>query len=122
MTRRHIKWLAAPAILALGACTLNTAPPSETTYVVQPQTQTAPIIAPSPPPPPHAELVPPPPAAGTPEVWQPGHWAYTGSPSSPWTWVNGQYVPAPPGAQTWVPGHWTQQPSGGWMWMEGHWA
>ena len=51
-----------------------------------------------PPPPPHAELVPPPPQGVGPEVWQPGHWNYTGVAGNPWVWVGGQYVPAPAGS------------------------
>ena len=62
------------------------------------------IVAPMPPPPPASELVPPPPQGSGPVVWQPGHWAYTGVPGHPWSWVSGQYVTPPPGGTTWTPG------------------
>jgi len=78
--------------------------------------------APMPPPPPQTELVPPPPSSSVSEVWQPGHWNYTGVASNPWTWENGRYVGVPRGANTWVPGQWTRSSTNGWVWVDGHWA
>ncbi len=123
MKLSHRAWLILPGLVTLAACGAPPPPPQTTQVIVQPppQVQVVPAVAPMPPPAPHAELVPPPPAGG-PEVWQPGHWNYTGMVGNPWVWVGGQYVPAPAGSTTWVPGRWAQQPTGGWVWLEGHWA
>jgi len=106
--------------IALGACvSTDTTRPAVTQVITAP----APVVpmAPLAPPPPQAELVPPPPASTVPTVWQPGHWAYTGNPASPWSWMAGQYVTLPPGDHTWVPGQWIVQGSG-YVWQDGHWA
>ncbi|MBV8456774.1 MAG: hypothetical protein JO122_09200 [Acetobacteraceae bacterium] len=68
-------------------------------------------------------MVPSPPAGAATVVWQPGHWAYTGTTlGNPWTWIPGRYVTPPPGETTWIPGQWQQSPDGNWQWLPGHWA
>jgi hypothetical protein len=49
-----------------------------------------------PPPPPRTETPPPPPVAsgGTPYVWQPGRWTWTGS---KYVWVSGRWRETTPG-------------------------
>lgn len=118
--------------LSLAACGVDETPRTSTVIVTPPaQPQIASVVptpapltvvAPTPPPPPQSELVPPPPPGSGPVVWQPGHWAYTGAPGSPWSWIAGRYVPPPPGQTTWIPGQWQQDISGSWHWLAGHWA
>ena len=86
------------AALALAACATSDAPP-------------API------PPPLAEAMPNPPVSPVPEMWQPGHWDWTGS---AYVWVPGQYVEATGHGGTWMPGWWEKTDSG-WVWHSGHW-
>jgi len=113
--------LAAAGFLALAGC--SSREPQTTQVILAPPAPTAmPTMAPAPPPLPHAELVPPPPSSAGPQVWQPGHWRYTGMAGNPWAWEGGRYLAPPPGAYTWVPGRWSPASDGNWMWTEGHWA
>ncbi|HWE76162.1 MAG TPA: hypothetical protein VG328_23580 [Stellaceae bacterium] len=73
------------------------------------------VIAPSAPPTVREEIIPP--APSTDVVWQPGHWAWTGS---QYTWVSGVYVARPRPQVAWVPGHWDRG-SNGWTWVDGYW-
>jgi hypothetical protein len=114
--------LTIPALLAFAGCG-KSPPPQTSTVIVQPaQPQVTAMTAPTPPPPPETEVVPPPPPGTGPAVWQPGHWAYTGAPANPWSWVSGEYVPLPSERTTWIPGRWELTSTGTWMWVFGRWA
>jgi hypothetical protein len=54
-------------------------------------------------PPPRSEERPKPPVSEDEQLWQPGHWDWTG----------GSYV--------WRPGAWILRASGSNLWMDGHW-
>ena len=72
---------------------------------------------PAPIPPPLAETMPNPPVSPVPEMWQPGHWDWTGS---SYVWVPGQYVEATGHGGTWMPGWWEKTDSS-WVWHSAHW-
>ncbi len=113
--------LALPATLSLIGCVGSTTAPAKSKQLVVQQPSAIIPLAPMPPPPTRAELVPPPPSGALANVWQPGHWRYSGIAGSPWSWDSGNYVAVPPGANAWVPGQWQQRDSG-FVWREGHWT
>jgi WXXGXW repeat (2 copies) len=79
-------------------------------------TLTTPVVAPYAPPPPRVETPPSAPSALA--VWQPGHWAWTGT---NYSWMPGHYVDRPSSTASWVPGYWQQGPNG-WVWVDGRWV
>ena len=70
------------------------------------------------PPPPRYEVIPVLPRERVElEVWQPGHWRWSGGEH---VWVEGLYAPRPRREAVWVPAHYDRRP-GGWVFIEGHW-
>jgi hypothetical protein len=71
-------------------------------------------------PPARAETVPLPPVSGVPQLWQPGHWEWSGN---GYTWIAGQWIARDDHSGTWMPGYWAQNPqTESWAWQPGHWV
>jgi hypothetical protein len=106
--------LANPPIAASGPAVTAQAQAPATPSVVNTPDATI-IIAPKAPPAPEAETPPPSPSPSF--VWEPGHWAWTGT---AFDWQPGKYVEKPTVTATYTPGHWQQGPEG-WAWVDGSW-
>jgi hypothetical protein len=72
-------------------------------------------FAPYGPPPPRHEYVPY--HHGRYDVWQPGHWEWTGH---RYRWVSGHYIRAPYRGAQWTDGRWEHRGQG-YYWNDGRW-
>ncbi|MBV9537624.1 MAG: YXWGXW repeat-containing protein [Acidisphaera sp.] len=101
--RKPTLMLAAVATLVLAGCAVP-GPPGPNPY----------------PPPPAilVETIPPPPVSGDPQIWQPGHWDWTGS---SYAWSQGLWVSRAAHGSVWQQGYWTPV-NGVWTWVPAHWA
>jgi hypothetical protein len=62
-------------------------------------------------------MIPKPPVTGTPLVWEPGHWNWSGN---GYVWEPGEYVSREGHGTMFQPGYW-QQGTAGWQWIAPHW-
>ena len=68
-------------------------------------------------PPPRAEQVPVPPRSDVVQIWQPGHYDWTGA---TYVWMPGEWVDRAGRGSLWQDGYWRQTPAGQ-VWTPGHW-
>ena len=69
------------------------------------------------PPAPQAEVIPKPPVSEEAQIWQPGHWDWTGG---GYAWTSGLWVTQTGHGRNWQEGHWSNR-TGAWVWEPAHW-
>ncbi len=69
------------------------------------------------PPPAQVEMMPKPPVSDQAQIWQPGHWDWTGG---GYAWTAGMWIPQAGHGPNWQEGYWSN-PTGVWMWNPARW-
>lgn len=106
LNRTHLNVLGGAALLALSACAV---PPANMAAGPNPYPM---------PPAVQIETIPPPPLSADAQIWQPGHWDWTGA---AYAWTPGRWVARAGHGAQWQPGYWTVA-NGAWTWVPPHWV